>query len=319
MARYLITGGAGFIGSHLVEWLLKSGHRLTVIDDFSTGSRNNLPTHPELSIVEKDLLHLTDDELGEPFHAVVHLAALPSVTASWANLSQSHALNLTATVRVIELAQYLRIPRIVYASSAAVYGDANVVPIEEMQRLRPASPYGLQKVSGEEYGRLCAGKNLSFVALRFFNVFGPRQVAGSPYSGVITIFAQAMRKNQSITVFGGGGQTRDFVFVKDIALAIASALEISGLDPFTVCNLGSGAAVSIRQLVATMRQFFPEWSGSINEAPARLGDIVHSAADISAAQTLLSYQPRYSLESGLAEMLQLGESPIAAPQTSTKG
>jgi len=305
MAHYLITGGAGFIGSHLVEWLLESGHRVTVIDDFSAGTRDNLPTHSELSIVEQDLLRLTNNELTGPFHAIVHLAALPSVTASWSNLLQAHAVNLTATVRVIELAQQLGIPRIVYASSAAVYGDSDVVPIEEMQRLRPTSPYGVQKVAGEEYGRLCSSKNLSFVALRFFNVFGPRQVAGSPYSGVITIFAQAMRENQPITIFGGGGQTRDFVFVKDIALGIASALERSNLNPFTVCNLASGTAVTIRQLVATMRQFFPEWSGSIKEAPARLGDIVRSAADISAARNLLSYQSRFSLESGLAEMLRL--------------
>jgi len=305
MAHYLITGGAGFIGSHLVEWLLESGHRVTVIDDFSAGTRDNLPTHSELSIVEQDLLRLTNNELTGPFHAIVHLAALPSVTASWSNLLQAHAVNLTATVRVIELAQQLGIPRIVYASSAAVYGDSDVVPIEEMQRLRPTSPYGVQKVAGEEYGRLCSSKNLSFVALRFFNVFGPRQVAGSPYSGVITIFAQAMGENRPITIFGGGGQTRDFVFVKDIALGIASALEMSDLNPFTVCNLASGTAVTIRQLVATMRQFFPEWSGSIKEAPARLGDIVRSSADISAARNLLSYQSRYSLESGLAEMLRL--------------
>ena len=305
MAHYLITGGAGFIGSHLVEWLLESGHRVTVIDDFSAGTRDNLPTHSELSIVEQDLLRLTNNELTGPFHAIVHLAALPSVTASWSNLLQAHAVNLTATVRVIELAQQLGIPRIVYASSAAVYGDSDVVPIEEMQRLRPTSPYGVQKVAGEEYGRLCSSKNLSFVALRFFNVFGPRQVAGSPYSGVITIFAQAMRENRPITIFGGGGQTRDFVFVKDIALGIASALEMSDLNPFTVCNLASGTTVTIRQLVATMRQFFPEWSGSIKEAPARLGDIVRSSADISAARNLLSYQSRYSLESGLAEMLRL--------------
>jgi UDP-glucose 4-epimerase len=305
MAHYLITGGAGFIGSHLVELLLESAHHVTVVDDFSGGSRDNLPTHPELSLVEQDLLRLTKQELTGPFQAVVHLAALPSVTASWSNLSRAHAVNLTATVRVIELAQELKIPRIVYASSAAVYGDADVVPIDEMQRLRPTSPYGLQKAAGEEYGRLCAGKDLSFVVLRFFNVFGPRQVAGSPYSGVITIFAQAMRENQPITIFGDGGQTRDFVFVKDIALGIASALEISDLDPFTVCNLASGAAVTIRQLVANMRRFFPEWSGVVKEAPARPGDIVHSAADISAAQRLLSYQPCYSLESGLAEMLQL--------------
>jgi UDP-glucose 4-epimerase len=304
MAHYLITGGAGFIGSHLVEWLLKSGHRVTVIDDFSAGSRDNLPAVPELSIIKQDLLRLRNQELTGPFDAVVHLAALPSVTASWSNLLHAHAVNLSATVRVIELAQQLQIRRIVYASSAAVYGDADVVPINEMQPLRPTSPYGLQKGAGEEYGRLCAGKALSFVALRFFNVFGPRQVAGSPYSGVITIFAQAMRENRPITVFGGGEQTRDFVFVKDVALGIARALEISDLDPFTVCNLASGTSVTVRQLVSTMRQFFPEWPGVIKEAPARPGDIVRSAADISAAQRLLSYRPRYSLESGLAEMLQ---------------
>lgn len=303
MANYLITGGAGFIGSHLVERLLPAGHRLTVLDDFSTGSRDNLPTHPELSIVTKDMLALTRKELAGPFDAVVHLAALPSVHDSWTQLARAHAVNLTGTVRVIELARQLRIPRMVYASSAAVYGDTEVVPIEEMQRLRPTSPYGLQKVSSEEYGRLFAGKNFTFVALRFFNVFGPRQVADSPYSGVITKFAQAMRENQPLTIFGGGRQTRDFVYVKDIAHGIARALEIPALSPFTVCNLGSGSVVSIRQLAATMRPFFPGWKGEIREAPAQPGDILRSVADISAAQTVLSYRPHYSLESGLAEML----------------
>lgn len=303
MAHYLITGGAGFIGSHLVEWLLEAGHRLTVIDDFSTGSRDNLPTHAGLTVVAHDLLALTSEHLSGPFDAVVHLAALPSVNDSWAHLARAHAVNLTGTVRVIELARQLKIRRMIYASSAAVYGDADVVPIEEMQRLRPASPYGLQKVSSEEYGRLFANRNFAFVALRFFNVFGPRQVAGSPYSGVITKFAHAMRTNQPVTIFGKGGQTRDFVYVKDIASGIARALEIPSLDPFTVCNLGSGSAVSIRQLATSVQAFFPNWSGSLNEAPARLGDIVHSVADISAAQSLLSYRPRYTLESGLDEML----------------
>ena len=305
MAHYLITGGAGFIGSHLVEWLLQAEHRVTVIDDFSTGARDNLPTHPKLEVVAQDLLTLTSERLTGPFAAVVHLAALPSVNDSWVHLAQAHAVNLTGTVRVIELTRQLKIPRVVFASSAAVYGDTDAVPIEEMRRLRPASPYGLQKVSSEEYGRLFAGKNLSFIALRFFNVFGPRQVAGSPYSGVITKFASAMRGNEPVTIFGGGGQTRDFVYVKDIAIGITRSLETPGLDPFTVCNLGSGSAVSIRELVATMRGFFPHWPGSVREAPARPGDILRSAADIGAAQRLFSYRPRYSLESGLAEMLQL--------------
>ena len=169
MAHYLITGGAGFIGSHLVEWLLESGHRVTVIDDFSAGTRDNLPTHSELSIVEQDLLRLTNNEADGSFSCDrASGRASRRSRLQLSNLLQAHAVNLTATVRVIELAQQLRIPRIVYASSAAVYGDSDVVPIEEMQRLRPTSPYGVQKVAGEEYGRLCSSKNLSFVALRFF-------------------------------------------------------------------------------------------------------------------------------------------------------
>lgn len=307
MAHYLITGGAGFIGSHLVEWLLAAGHRLTVVDDFSTGSQDNLPAHPELAIVAHDLLALTREHLAGPFAAVAHLAALPSVNDSWTQLAKAHAINLTGTVRVIELAQQLKIPRLVFASSAAVYGDTDVVPIEEMQRLRPTSPYGLQKKSSEEYGQLFAGRNFSFVALRFFNVFGPRQVANSPYSGVITKFVQAMRENEPVTIFGTGGQTRDFVYVKDVASGIARALEVPGLDPFTVCNLGRGSAVSIRQLATTLRAFFPDWKKPLRDAPARLGDIVHSVADISVAQRLLSYRPRYTLESGLAEMLALAK------------
>ena len=303
MAHYLITGGAGFIGSHLVEWLLKAGHRLTVIDDFSSGSRDNLPAHPELAVLAHDLLALTNEHLTGPFDAVVHLAALPSVNDSWTQLVRAHAINLTGTVRVIELVQELKIPRLVFASSAAVYGDTGLAPIEETQRLRPASPYGLQKKSSEEYGRLLAGRHCTFIALRFFNVFGPRQVANSPYSGVITKFVQAMREDQPVTIFGTGEQTRDFVYVKDIASGIVRALEAPGLDSFTVCNLGRGSAVSIRQLAATMGALFPGWKGTINRAPARAGDIVHSVANISVAQRLLSYRSCYSLESGLAEML----------------
>jgi len=304
MAHSLITGGAGFIGSHLVESLLESGHRVTVIDDFSTGQRENLPNKNTLSIIEADLLALAPDQLAGPFDAVVHLAALPSVNDSWGQLARAHELNLTATVRVIELAQQLGIPRIVYASSAAVYGNLDAVPISENHPARPLSPYGLQKFASEEYGRLVARENLSFIALRLFNVFGPRQVATSPYSGVITKFAHALRDDQPITIFGDGTQTRDFVYVKDIAAGIARALEATGLAPFTVCNLGRGSVVSISELVETMRTFFPSWSGTIEHAPAPPGDIVQSQADISAAQRLLAYQPRHSLSSGLTAMLQ---------------
>jgi UDP-glucose 4-epimerase len=306
MSHYLITGGAGFIGSHLVELLLQEGHRVTVIDDFSTGRRENLPSQRELSVVATDLLKVTCDQLAGPFDAIVHLAALPSVNDSWTDVMAAHQLNLTATVRVLELASAMRILKIVYASSAAVYGNPDSIPIVEEHLTLPLSPYGLQKLASEQYGRLFAqNQTLSFVALRFFNVFGPRQVATSPYSGVISKFASAMRAGQPIKIHGDGKQTRDFVYVTDIARGIAQALEMAGLESYIVCNLGTGRAVSIRELAETMRAIFPDWKGSFQAAPAPPGDIVHSQASIAAAGRLLGFRPAYSLESGLVSMMQL--------------
>ena len=305
MSHYLITGGAGFIGSHLVELLLHDGHRVTVIDDFSTGKRENLPSQQELSVVAADLLTVTRDQLTGPFDAIVHLAALPSVNDSWTNLMAAHQLNLTATVRVLELAHAMGVSRVVYASSAAVYGNPQSVPISEEHLTQPLSPYGLQKLASEQYGQMFAqNQALSFVALRFFNVFGPRQVATSPYSGVISKFASAMQSDQSIKIYGDGKQTRDFVYVTDIARGIAQALEAVSLDPYVVCNLGTGRAVSIRELAETMRAVFPDWKGSMQSAPAPPGDILHSQASIAAADRLLGFRPAYSLETGLARMMR---------------
>ncbi len=165
----------------------------------------------------------------------------------------------------------------------------------------------MQKFASEEYGRLLARENLTFVARRSFNVFGPRQVADSPYSGVITKSATAMRANEPVTIFGGGGQTRDFVYVQDIAAGIALALQANGLEPFTVCNLGGGSAVSITHLAEAMRAFFPEWKAGFREAAAPPGDIVRSEAEIAAARRLLAYQPRYSLTSALSEMFSASD------------
>ncbi len=304
MGNYLITGGAGFIGSHLVEHLLRTGHRVTVLDDFSTGRRENLPTHPKLSVMEADLLRLAADELSQRFDGLVHLAALPSVNDSWTALQRAHELNLTATLRVIEWARSLGIPRMVYASSAAVYGDPVRVPVHEDDATSPLSPYGLQKLTGEHYGRLLAGEGgLQFVALRFFNVFGPRQVATSPYSGVISKFAAALRADQSITINGDGSQTRDFVYVADLVRGIAQALSVPNLPPFTVCNLGTGRSVSIGQLAGVMQALFPDWTGNITHGPALPGDIAHSQATVAAAQSLLNFRPEISLEAGLAKLL----------------
>ena len=304
MPHYLITGGAGFIGSHLVELLLQTGHRVTVIDDFSIGKRENLTRQRKLSVVAADLLTVTHDQLAGPFDAVVHLAALPSVNNSWTDVMAAHQMNLTATVHVVELARAMSIPRIVFASSAAVYGNPQSVPIAEEHPTLPLSPYGLQKLASEQYGRLFGqNQTLSFVALRIFNVFGPRQVATSPYSGVISRFASAMRSGQPIKIYGDGKQTRDFVYVTDITRGIAQALDAS-LEPFIVCNLGTGRAVSIRELAEIMRTIFPDWKGSLQPAPALRGEIVHSQPSIAAAGRRLGFKPAYSLETGLARMMQ---------------
>jgi UDP-glucose 4-epimerase len=199
----------------------------------------------------------------------------------------------------------MSIPRIVFASSAAVYGDPQSVPISEEHLTLPLSPYGLQKLASEQYGRLFGqNQTLSFVALRIFNVFGPRQVATAPYSGVISKFASAMRSGRPIKIYGDGKQTRDFVYVTDVTRGIAQALETASLDPFIICNLGTGRAVSIRELAETMRAMFPDWKGDFQPAPAPPGEIVHSQASIAAAGRRFGFRPAYSLEAGLARMMQ---------------
>jgi UDP-glucose 4-epimerase len=303
MSHYLVTGGAGFIGSHLVERLLAGDDRVTVVDNFSSGQRQNLPSDSRLSVIAEDVLLLRPEQLGSSFDGLVHLAALPSVNSSWIEPAATHAANLTATLQMIELARQLRVRRMVFASSAAVYGDAATFPIAESHPCHPLSPYGLQKLASEEYGRLFADEDFSFVALRLFNVFGARQVADSPYSGVITRFATALGANQPVTIFGEGRQTRDFVYVKDIAEGMANALVASLPTPVMVCNLGRGRAISILELFAAMRPFFPDWAGDLQHRPARAGDIARSEADISKAQELLGFHPRFSFELGLANML----------------
>ncbi|MGI8437850.1 MAG: NAD-dependent epimerase/dehydratase family protein [Chthoniobacterales bacterium] len=303
MARYLVTGGAGFIGSHLVDHLLAAGHEVMVVDDFSTGRRENLAAHPRLTVLEGDILEMEAKQFPQPFEGVAHLAAWASVNDSWTSLRRAHEVNLSATVRVLDLARVLQIPRVVYASSAAVYGAPARIPIREDDAAQPLSPYGLQKLAGEHYGRLLAQEEgPTFVALRFFNVFGPRQVASSPYSGVISKFAAAFRSGGPIKINGDGRQTRDFVYVADLTRGLSAALAAPGLPPFTVCNLGTGNAITIRALAETMRLLFPGWSGAVEHGPALPGDIVHSQATIEVARRLLGYEPKYSLETGLAEM-----------------
>jgi UDP-glucose 4-epimerase len=219
---------------------------------------------------------------------------------------QAHELNLSLTLHAITLASELRIKRIVFASSAAVYGKITEVPTKESSQTSPSSPYGLQKLTSERYGQLFARSlGLSFVGLRFFNVFGPRQSPSSPYSGVISNFLAAMQKGLSVNITGDGEQTRDFIYVKDVAVAVQSAVtKIPNETPWLVLNIGTGVPTSILELRREMIRFFPDADKVPIFLPTVSGDIRHSTACITAASEVLEFSPRYSLQDGLAELFQ---------------
>lgn len=299
--HFIVTGGAGFIGSHLTEQLLSDGHHVTVVDNLSTGNLQNLSEHPHLKLLIKDISKCQPQDFTEEIDGIAHLAATPSVTQSWLQPLQAHHNNLSATIAIIQLCQALNIPRLVFASSAAVYGTPKELPISENQRTYPISPYGLQKLVCEQYARLFARQlGFSFVGLRLFNVFGPRQQPNSQYSGVISIFVDAMQQGLPITIYGDGTQTRDFIYVKDVANGFTKAL-ITPIKSGSslICNLGNGINTSLIELVDILKTCFPQQQSAINFMPARLGDIQHSQADISNAMSLLDFTPQWSLKAGL--------------------
>ncbi len=302
--HFLITGGAGFIGSHLTEELLSQGHEVTVIDNLTTGKQKNLASSPHLHFVEKSVLTCQAQDLTSQYDGLAHLAATPSVTQSWSEPIAMHENNISATVAVLQLCQQLSIPRLVFASSAAVYGNPQTVPIAETAPKKPISPYGLHKLVSEQYIDLFSQQwKLSSVCLRLFNVFGPRQDPSSPYSGVISIFSKAMQTGGSISINGDGYQTRDFIYVKDVATAFAKALVLP-LEAGTslVCNIGTGKAISLLELVEALRGCFPAWQAETLFTAPRPGDIQASQADITIAQQRLAFAPQFSLQAGLQNL-----------------
>lgn len=309
--HFVVTGGAGFIGSHLTEHLLQKGHSVTVVDNLSTGKSKNLPEHPHLKLLLKNILDCKPEDFPQPIHGFAHLAATPSVTQSWDDPLAAHHNNLSAMIAVLLLCQALAIPKLVFASSAAVYGNNTQLPISEEQQTLPISPYGLQKLVSEQYANLFAQNlGISFIGLRLFNVFGPRQDSNSPYSGVISIFIKAMQKNLPITIYGDGNQTRDFIFVQDVAAAFAKAL----ITPLAVgscvsCNVGTGQVTSLIELVQNLKNSFPRWNSGVHFTEARPGDIQHSQADISKISSLLNFKPQWSVASGTFALVESLVSP----------
>lgn len=298
--RIIVTGGAGFIGSHVSELLLAENNQVIVVDNLITGQLSNLPKNDGLVFIQKDINKCLRNDFSGGVDAIIHLAASPSVNDSWENIKVAHDNNLTSTASVIMLCKELGIRRIVFASSAAVYGNASSMPLCEDLPVEPISPYGCQKLFSERYLAVFSNYcNLSVVCLRFFNVFGPRQSRHSQYSGVITKFVTAMMAGKQLTIFGSGNQSRDFVYVKDVARACCLALNAEVNRNSIVINVGTGTPTSINDLATSLKKFFPNWTEGTIYSSDQPGDISHSLADIGLAKSVLGYSPSYTLLEGL--------------------
>ena len=304
MKTCLVTGGAGFIGSHLIAGLLAEGWTINVLDDFATGKRENLAPFGRRIRVFDGSVTLPSDVAAATAGAdtVFHLAALPSVALSIADPVSMHEICATGTLNVLKAARDGGVRRVVYASTAAAYGDQEGELRRETDPLIPLSPYAAAKLAGEHYcSCFTAVYGLETVRLRFFNVFGPRQDPKSPYTGVIAIFLSALAENRVPTIFGDGLQARDFVYVENIVRGImlaASSADANG----RVYNLGMGAATTLLDLVRDLNTLLGTEIVP-HHAPARPGDIRHSQADISAARRDLLYAPSIPLIEGLRKTI----------------
>ncbi len=293
--KVFVTGGAGFIGSHVVRLLLDEGIEVRVFDSFVTGKRERVPIGATL--IEGDIRDETAlDEAMRGMTHVVHLAAQVSVPASVEDPAFTHDVNIVGTRNVLAVARRASIKRLVYASSAAVYGDYPELPKTEKSSLRPQSPYATSKVANEA-DALASG--LSTIGLRFFNVYGPGQEANHPYASVIPRWVEAVREGRSITLYGDGKQTRDFVHVSDVARAIRLALAV---DVKGIFNIASGEEISLAELRQLIADIYPRPFETIQGLP-RAGDIMRSVADISAARNILGFTPSVKFREGLSKLL----------------
>ena len=304
MPLYLVTGGAGFIGSHVVDTLVARGDSVRVVDDFSTGKRGNLSHHDEIEVVEADLANPgVAETVVSGVDYVVHIAAIPSVPRSVKEPLTTHRANVDGTLRVLIAARDASVKRVVFASSSSVYGDSPTLPKHEEMPTRPLSPYALQKLMGEHYMRLFhALYGLDTVALRFFNVFGPRQDPGSQYSGVISLFTAALCEGRQPTIFGDGEQTRDFTYVSDVADGVVAACHAPDAGG-QMCNLACGGRTSLNRLFEVLRGLI---GASVEPVygPPREGDVRDSQADATRAKQLLGFEGKVTVEEGLRRTVE---------------
>ena len=304
MSRYLVTGGAGFIGSTIVDALVARGDTVRVVDDLSSGRRENLAHLDTVELIEADLASpglATTAVDGIDY--VVHAAAIPSVFRSVQNPVSCHRANVEGTLLLLTAARDAGVKRVVYASSSSVYGDSPTLPKNEAMAPNPRSPYALQKLVGEEYARLFYRLyELETVSLRFFNVFGPRQDPSSEYSGVISLFIAALSEGRPPTIYGDGEQTRDFTFVSDVVNGVIAAMQARDVAG-RVINVARGGRTSLNRLLAILR----ELTGITVEPryiEPRSADVRDSQADINLAVRMLSFDPQVTLEEGLRRTIE---------------
>lgn len=304
MTKAVVTGGAGFIGSHLAEELARRGYYVIILDDLSTGRMENIAGLSKGSKADfikgsiTDLALLQKSFQGVDY--VFHQAAIPSVPRSVENPLASHEANITGTLNVLLAARDTSVKKVIYASSSSVYGDTPTLPKREDMLPNPQSPYAVTKLAGEYYCQAFEqGYGLSTVCLRYFNVYGPRQVPSSQYAAVIPRFVQRAREGSPPIIFGDGEQTRDFTFVKDAVEANILAAE---RDARGIFNIGKGEKSSINELAELIIKLVGNKLEATHREPRR-GDIRHSLADISKARGF-GYEPRYCLESGLRETIE---------------
>lgn len=301
--NWLITGGAGFIGSHIAHLLVENGQNVYIFDNLSTGNLTNLKDISEKIIfIQGDITSKADiSKLPKNIDYILHLAAQVSVPKSVENPKETFFINTQGTLNILEFSKDIKVEKFVLSSSAAIYGDKTLPPCKENASPACQSPYALSKLQSEEmlkkYNSLY---NLPTVALRYFNIFGPRQNPNSAYAAVIAKFVDCFIKKQPLTIYGDGKQTRDFVFVKDIAKAnIFAALN---LDNSEVYNVSAGEHYTLLELAEILNKLF-NYKAQINFASARPGDIKESFADISKISNA-GFKPKYTLRTGLEEMLK---------------
>ncbi len=312
MSSYLVTGGAGFIGSHLTEELVRRGHRVRVADSLVTGKRRNLDHIPGVEFLEGDLADLpfaTRAVAGMDF--VLHQAAIPSVPRSVKDPVTSNRANVDASLNVLAAARDAGVKRLVFAGSSSEYGNTPELPKREDMLPNPLSPYALQKLVAEQYCQMFTRLyGFETVTIRYFNVFGPRQDPGSPYSGVISLFSTALLDGRQPVIYGDGEQTRDFTYVANVVDGVLRACEAKDAAG-EVINVACGTRISLNELLAVMNRIVGTDLQAICKEE-RQGDVKHSQADITKANRLLGYTPSVPLEEGLRLTLEWCRSEHAA-------